>query len=238
MMGGKPPFTSEYATVTTLVADDLPTCPDCQRKRKIRARGLCSTCYTRALKAEKPPPSRTYTCQDCKQTHTPHTHRGPLPVRCPDCRSKHYAEKSRTWKLANPDKVRANKRASHARHREANNARSRDYRAANLERDHARSAEWRGRNPDRRKDWWLRTKFGITLDDFNALMEKQDGRCAICRTTDPGGRWGTFVVDHCHKTDKVRGLLCKGCNQGIGLLCDDPGRLRRAADYVETDRRT
>jgi len=58
----------------------------------------------------------------------------------------------------------------------------------------------------------LKTKYGISLEDFNEIFEKQGGKCAICGTKDPGGRHGTFHVDHNHDTGVVRGLLCYRCN--------------------------
>lgn len=78
----------------------------------------------------------------------------------------------------------------------------------------------------------LKTKYGLTQDQFDQLLHSQMNRCKLCGTDKPG-RWGTFYIDHDHKTNKVRGLLCYRCNLGIGQLCDDPVLLRRAADYVE-----
>lgn len=72
-------------------------------------------------------------------------------------------------------------------------------------------------------------KYGITLADFWAMFRAQNGCCAICLTpTAPV----ELRVDHCHITETVRGLLCHGCNVGIGWLGDDPARMRRAAEYV------
>jgi hypothetical protein len=59
----------------------------------------------------------------------------------------------------------------------------------------------------------------------------EDGRCAICgRANSPVAKLG---IDHCHKTRKVRGILCQPCNAGLGLFKDDASRLRKAAQYVE-----
>ena len=60
--------------------------------------------------------------------------------------------------------------------------------------------------------------YGITVDDYNRMYEAQRGVCKICGTTEPktaGGRY--FVVDHCHTTGKVRGLLCNVCNVAVGF---------------------
>lgn len=76
-------------------------------------------------------------------------------------------------------------------------------------------------NKPYRRNWNLKHLYGITLTDFEAMLANQDGKCAVCKTSNPG-RHGTFNVDHCHVTGKIRGLLCDGCNRGLGFLGDDP----------------
>lgn len=83
------------------------------------------------------------------------------------------------------------------------------------------------------KDDGLQKKYKISLKDYKSLLVKQNEKCAICSTSDPQGPTGMFVVDHCHKTGIVRGLLCNHCNTGIGKLHDDPALLRKAATYIE-----
>lgn len=63
----------------------------------------------------------------------------------------------------------------------------------------------------------LEAKYKLTREGFYALLGAQGGRCAICSKDLPKG---TAVVDHCHESGKVRGLLCGQCNTGIGLLGD------------------
>lgn len=75
--------------------------------------------------------------------------------------------------------------------------------------------------------------YGVSESDFVAMLEAQDGRCAICRADSWGGKHGSPHVDHDHVTGKVRGLLCDGCNNGLGRFKDDPARLRAAATYLE-----
>lgn len=82
---------------------------------------------------------------------------------------------------------------------------------------------------------------GLTLESYLALYEHQDGKCAICSR--PGLHRGHAVgnenknavmcIDHDHATNKVRGLICHPCNVTLGLMNDDPKRLRAAADYLE-----
>ena len=65
------------------------------------------------------------------------------------------------------------------------------------------------------------------------MLAEQDGRCAVCRSTETGTRGEFFDIDHDHATGVVRGLLCRRCNLGVGHFRDNPARLRSAADYLE-----
>ena len=84
---------------------------------------------------------------------------------------------------------------------------------------------------DRRYFRAVRRKYGLTREAYEALLAHQDGRCAICG----GVPTKRLRVDHCHQTGKVRGLLCDLCNSGIGKLRDDPDRLARAIEYLQTN---
>lgn len=85
----------------------------------------------------------------------------------------------------------------------------------------------------RQRKYQLMGKYGITEDDYQCMLEEQGGKCAICSTDTPTGKWKVFAVDHCHLTGNVRGLLCNECNRGMGLLKDNAQLLRNAADYLE-----
>lgn len=73
-------------------------------------------------------------------------------------------------------------------------------------------------------------KYGVTKEFLVALYKKQDGKCAICGEIPQSER--RLHVDHCHSTGAVRGLLCHGCNTGIGALQEDAEILSRAIDYL------
>ena len=91
------------------------------------------------------------------------------------------------------------------------------------------------RKTDGYKSSQLRIKYGITLDDYKVMLEEQDNCCAICdQPFDPNAdKWNLPHVDHCHATGTVRGLLCKGCNLGIGHLKDNIATLEAAILYLK-----
>lgn len=78
-------------------------------------------------------------------------------------------------------------------------------------------------------------KFGITLEEYDAMLAAQNGLCAICPNppvSGQGRRYGTGAVDHDHATGRVRGILCDRCNTLLGQVDDDPALLQRAIDYL------
>ena len=75
-------------------------------------------------------------------------------------------------------------------------------------------------------------KFGVTQEVWESMWEAQGECCAICKTTEPRGR-GDWHLDHNHKTNKARGILCAECNVGIGKLLDSPKVLKSAIAYLE-----
>jgi len=70
-------------------------------------------------------------------------------------------------------------------------------------------------------------EYGISDDAYQALVQAEDGRCAICKEA------AKLHLDHDHQTGKIRGLLCGACNRAIGMMQDNPARLRAAAAYLE-----
>ena len=71
-------------------------------------------------------------------------------------------------------------------------------------------------------------KYGMGKAEYYELLDAQEGVCAICK-----GVERDFMVDHCHKTGVIRGLLCRKCNTGLGMFDDVPNLLRQAADYLD-----
>ena len=101
-------------------------------------------------------------------------------------------------------------------------------------------AEWRRANRELRVAYSRRQqlkRYSLRPEDYDAMLVAQDGRCAICRSADPGRGDKHFSVDHAHEDQHVRGLLCHQCNRGLGTFRDDPDSLRAAAAYLESFRR-
>lgn len=98
------------------------------------------------------------------------------------------------------------------------------------------SKKWQRRNPDatkrNSKNQNLKWNYGITLDHFNKMCLEQGDTCAICKK-DNSQFTKTLFVDHCHKTGKIRGLLCKKCNSGLGFLGETVEDLERAIEYLK-----
>lgn len=90
--------------------------------------------------------------------------------------------------------------------------------------------EWNKANEAKRHSYHTRRRYGVDQTEYNRMFEEQGGRCKICNQEQPEKR---LAVDHCHRTGKVRSLLCDPCNKAIGLLKDNPSLLRSAANYVE-----
>lgn len=83
-----------------------------------------------------------------------------------------------------------------------------------------------------RADNIMRKQYGISLEQFNELLEIQDNGCAICKKPLDSLR-RKMNIDHDHETNQVRGLLCTGCNTGLGHLGDNIEGLKRAILYLE-----
>ena len=127
--------------------------------------------------------------------------------------------------------------------RECNTCRGRDYYARNVEKVKAsvrvyaaknkemlaqKQREHHRKNPHLKREAALKRNYGITLNDYEALVGANEGKCWICHTK-PRGQ---LHVDHCHDTGQIRGALCHQCNIGIGMFKNSPETLEAAITYL------
>ena len=119
---------------------------------------------------------------------------------------------ARSWRKDNPEKCKEYARA---------------YRQRNKDKLLEKNRQRYKAHPEKYRWATIKCSYGLTKEQYEKLMRQQDGKCRICRKP-------AVHVDHNHKTGKVRGLLCKKCNLGLGLFNDDPEALRIAASYVES----
>lgn len=113
--------------------------------------------------------------------------------------------------------------------RVCSNAYAREWRKKHPGRAKARDKSNNSKYRDKRSDHKLRARVGITLETYNDLASQRK-LCAICG--DPPADGARLCVDHDHKNGDIRGLLCHGCNKGLGHFKDDPERLRSAIAYL------
>lgn len=134
-------------------------------------------------------------------------------------------ERSKRWREANKDRIREYQKEWRERNAKHVAEYQREYQSDYKDREDVQFKTWM-RN--------LHKNYQMTPAIFNQMWAEQGGSCGICKQPMlPRGRSkSAATVDHNHNTGKVRGLLCRGCNHGIGNLKDDPGVLQSAAEYL------
>jgi hypothetical protein len=102
----------------------------------------------------------------------------------------------------------------------------------------AKRTAWRKRNPERARRnarrWRIKQQYGLTMEAYEKLINKT--HCEICRQPFSTSRTSSRrrrCVDHCHTSNKIRGVICSGCNVGLAHFVDSSSLLRAAAAYLE-----
>lgn len=131
-----------------------------------------------------------------------------------------YNANMREWRKKNKDRINAENR-----NRLKNDA---EYAEKVREKERKRYAD----NPEKHKDIRLKSIYGISLKEYKAMYDSQNGECAICGTYKLSYGKGGLSVDHCHKTGKVRKLLCTPCNAALGKFKDNVQNMEKAIKYL------
>jgi hypothetical protein len=135
------------------------------------------------------------------------------------------------YRRKNPDRVNATARKSRWKHRDKANARAKAWFLKNRERALAASANRRKNKPRTVKNEKLKSSFGITIEQYDAIAANQNHQCALCGIPQAEQR-KQMAVDHDHVTGKVRALLCHNCNVGLGNFKDSEQILTKAIKYL------
>lgn len=148
---------------------------------------------------------------------------------------------ARAWYHRNKEKVAAYKKKHYEEHLEDYKERARKHNKSE------RRKQWRIENKERISEYmkqrWLQIKdskphlkkvYGITLEEYNELVNRQDGRCAGCKKTQEQLDH-PLHVDHCHSTGNIRGLLCRKCNSALGYVEDSVETLENLKNYLNSD---
>lgn len=162
-------------------------------------------------------------------------------------------EHKRQWKLRNPEAVKRYVALWRKRHPEKYLAQKKRYREKNKNLVFIQQKNWALRNPKKikiiterfkkknennlsyklkRRNQYLKRKYGINHIQYLDILKAQKGGCALCNRKQKIGRH-FLHIDHCHSTGKVRGLLCSGCNVLLGLAKDDISLIKKAIQYLK-----
>jgi hypothetical protein len=131
------------------------------------------------------------------------------------------AEKLKRWREANRERSREQERARYWKDPEKHREKVRKQRQ-NMSPEKARARRLRDN---------LKKTYGLTVDAYEAMVRRQDNKCAICGGP-PFGNGNRLYVDHDHRNGRVRELLCHGCNVGIGCFYEDTRKLEAAIAYL------
>lgn len=131
-------------------------------------------------------------------------------------RRNNNAEQARNWREKNSEKWKEITKKSQSK-----------YYKNNKEKCRQASNKWLNKNENyfRKRD--LKRQYGLTLDDIEKMKNSQNNKCKICLEEKE------LVVDHCHKTNQVRGLLCRNCNYALGHFKDSINIISNALEYLK-----
>jgi hypothetical protein len=141
----------------------------------------------------------------------------------------YYKAKQKEWRKNNPEHLKELKKKSYQRNREKTIKHVKEYRVKNLDKILLYHKKRYADNPDLFKERRLKFKYGISYEDKEKIYLSQEGKCKICFRP---FQISELHIDHNHKTNSIRGLLCPHCNTAIGLFREDIKTMNNAIKYL------
>jgi hypothetical protein len=200
-------------SVKRIVRVKTEICVSCGELKKIMARNLCPKCY--ALDQEK---SKAKACKGCGKIQ---------PIKAKGLCRRCYARFQRHGHTNSTAKIKGVKLCEKCGMKPVH---------AKLMCKSCYSKYLREKDPTKQWEYNLQRQYGLSVDEYNSILNEQKGKCAICGETENEAMRGKamkFAVDHDHATGVIRGLLCGNCNRGIGNLQDSITTMTNAIDYLK-----
>lgn len=169
-----------------------------------------------------------------------------MPFNRKEYMKDYLKEYGKNWRKENRERINELQRIRRAQNPEREKNYRKKYYYAHREelvqKMREKAKRFRKDNPEKIKEidrkHSLKKEHNITTNQYKDLVDKQNGKCAICnqfetRKNNKSGLIKKLCVDHDHKTGIIRGILCDGCNQGLGSFKDSPNLLNSAKNYLE-----
>lgn len=146
------------------------------------------------------------------------------------------SKKQKNWHLKNKDIIRKIQKRYRKKHRVEIKKYNKSYNLKNRKEKNQYRNEWRKNNPDKVKAEKLKVRFKITLKEYNDLIIKQKNKCGICGNVFNFEKRNSMqypCIDHSHKNNKIRGILCRKCNSGLGGFKDNIKIINQAIKWLK-----
>jgi hypothetical protein len=137
--------------------------------------------------------------------------------------------RSKRWREKHPDRVKRINAEQHKKHRKKILARKKNQYRQDPEKARERSLKWQKNNPEKVRAKRIRDSWGMSLQEYDALIDQAGTTCPICKKS-----FGENppCLDHDHSTGKIRGIICRVCNSGIGFFHENINVLLNAVEYL------
>jgi|10_taG_2_1085330.scaffolds.fasta_scaffold08177_3 hypothetical protein len=150
---------------------------------------------------------------------------------------KEYREKNKEaikeYREKNKEQIAAQQKEYNEKNKEQIAAQQKEYYEKNKEQIAAQRKEYNEKNKEQKAAYWREKKYGLSSEDYKNMLDEQNDKCKICLTSFTILDTKHIHVDHCHTTNKIRGILCGMCNLGLGHFKDDIQKLTKAINYLQ-----